>query len=418
MGTKDNSDFTRADSFPAKIEIIPLRGLAPQVITIPGSKSITNRALILAACSSGQIILKGGLWSEDTQVMTEALRKIGIEVRIFKEAEPANREFRLCGLGDRLPLGGTLENPLEIFVGNSGTSARFLAAFLCASGGGFYRLSGVPRMHQRPQKELFIALRQLGYTVLSEKEEGFLPAVIGAPRGKSTKGGACCIGQKESSQFASGLLLSARQGRWRIELEGETSPYIRMTCSMLEVFPRLGGEFQIEPDASGGSYFYAANIWAKGFPLSKPISVVDWPKTDWQADASFPDYMPLPDEISRERDLGDSIMTAIILAPLADKPIVFRDLGRLRVQECERVSALRRELSRCGARVEEIGDTLKIYPSRLHGAEIETYQDHRMAMCFTVLGLGIPGMVIKNPGCVVKSFPNFFDKVAQLRSEK
>ena len=130
MGTKDNSDFTRADSFPEKIEIIPLRGLAPQVITIPGSKSITNRALILAACSSGQIILKGGLWSEDTQVMTEALRKIGIEVRIFKEAEPANREFRLCGLGDRLPLGGTLENPLEIFVGNSGTSARFLAAYI------------------------------------------------------------------------------------------------------------------------------------------------------------------------------------------------------------------------------------------------------------------------------------------------
>src|SRR5262249_47497400 len=169
--------------------------------------------------------------------------------------------------------------------------------------------------------------------------------------------------------------------------------------------------FRIEPDASSGSYFWAAS-WLLA-PARKDTIVVDrWPGPGWQIDASFPDFLPLPAQISRHGQLGDSIMTAIILAPLQAAPTKFTDLGRLRVQECERVTALRTELSRCGAKVIERGDTLEVFPSPLHGATIESYNDHRMAMCFAILGLKVAGIKIKNPSCVKKTFPNFFQKLA------
>jgi len=159
---------------------------------------------------------------------------------------------------------------------------------------------------------------------------------------------------------------------------------------------------------------------AKNVPRTE---VVNWPESGWQMDADFTSFFKpfsaaIPIEISRKNDLADSIMTAIVMAPLHpdhSRFIKFTDLGRLRVQECERVVALRTELIKCGAKVVETGDTLTVYPSKLadlHGAEIETYQDHRMAMCFAILGLKVPGMKIKNPACVKKTFPNFFQKLA------
>lgn len=179
-----------------------------------------------------------------------------------------------------------------------------------------------------------------------------------------------------------------------------------MTRALVKVFPASGGEFQIEPDASSGSYFWAATMFGHD------VRVEHWPKSGWQIDAEFPKFQPLPKSISRQRDLGDSIMTAIVLAPFAKLPTQFTALGRLRVQECERVAALRTELAKCGAKVIEEGDTLTVYPSPLHGAEIETYNDHRMAMCFAVLGLKVPGIRIRNSACVKKTFPNFFQKLA------
>jgi 3-phosphoshikimate 1-carboxyvinyltransferase len=217
----------------------------------------------------------------------------------------------------------------------------------------------------------------------------------------------------ESSQFASALLLCASAGGWKVELAGdlEEAPYVSMTRRLMAAFPRKGGEFQIEADASSASYFYAAN-W-----LLQPgaaISVASFPKSDWQIDAAFPRFLPLPGEISRRRQLGDSIMTAMVVAPFGSGPTRFRDLERLRVQECERVAALRKELTKCGARVVEEKDDLTVFPAQggLHGAEIETYNDHRMAMCFAMLGLKIKGMRIQNPSCVKKTFPNFFQKLA------
>ena len=152
--------------------------------------------------------------------------------------------------------------------------------------------------------------------------------------------------------------------------------------------------------------------WGAALRAGAEVEVAHWPCSGWQVDEAFPRFLPLPPEVSRLRDLGDSIMTAIVLAPLEAGPIRFTDLGRLRVQECERVGALRAELVKCGAAVREEGDELLVSPSPLHGAEIETYDDHRMAMCFAILGLKVPGIRIKNPSCVKKTFPDFFQKLA------
>ncbi|MEO6035764.1 MAG: hypothetical protein ABIQ35_10955, partial [Verrucomicrobiota bacterium] len=248
-----------------------------------------------------------------------------------------------------------------------------------------------------------------------------------------------------------------------------------MTFELIKVFPKQGGTFQIEPDASSGSYFWAAsdpqleqksegstgNMFTLSGTWNSTVKVFNWPATKWQIDANFPLHLarltmhrlPLfgsqqvigiekdisqllggisreeqdPEyqkyleqfdsqhgqpKISRKNDLGDSVMTAIVLAPLCYYSMQFTELSRLRVQECERVVALRTELTKCGAKAIEEGDTLTVYPSQLHGAEIETYNDHRMAMCFSILGLKVPGIKIKNPACVKKTFPNFFQKLA------
>jgi 3-phosphoshikimate 1-carboxyvinyltransferase len=270
-------------------------------------------------------------------------------------------------------------------------------------------------MHERPQAALFDALRQLGYRI--DSPNGRLPAVIQGRAGPHP--GHCRVSIADSSQFASALLLSAPTAGWIVTPEGhgdlDDAPYVAMTSRMAEAFPRHGGRFDIEPDASSGSYFWAGDwLLRGGRPEPAGVSPVNgWPDSGWQIDARFPAYLPLRPEISREHDLGDSIMTAIVLAPFAGYPVRFTDLGRLRVQECERVAALRTELTRCGAHVVEEGDTLTVLPSPLHGAVIETYNDHRMAMCFATLGLQVPGLKIRNPACVRKTFPNFFQKLAE-----
>jgi 3-phosphoshikimate 1-carboxyvinyltransferase len=404
---------------PPLIEIVPLSRPVHAEITVPGSKSITNRALVLAALADGETTLLGALWSEDTQVMVECLQELGYMVNVAPDPnEPCNRTITVYGQGGRVPRGGTSEQPLELFVGNAGTAARFLAAMVCL-GEGAYRLLGVPRMHERPQAALFQALRELGYRIDSPNDK--LPALI---HGAGRKPGAkCTVSIEESSQFASAVLLGAKLGGWKVEVIGENaeeSPYVAMTLELIKVFPHSGGKFQIEPDASSGSYFWAAqwltHTWQAGRESPtigrSAIRVPNWPKTTWQIDTRYALSAELPLSVSRKSDLGDSIMTAIVVAPLGVAPIRFTDLGRLRVQECERVVALRTELTKCGAKVVETGDTLQVFPSQLHGAEIETYNDHRMAMCFAILGLKVPGIKIKNPACVKKTFPNFFQKLA------
>ena len=403
-------------SLPDLIEIIPLTQPVRAEITVPGSKSITNRALILAALAHSEVTLRGALWSEDTQIMVDCLQRLGFEVHVADDpAEICNRTITICGLGGKIPKAGAAA-PLELFVGNAGTAARFLAAFLCLWQG-TYRLSGVPRMHERPQAALFKALRELGYHIESEAGIDKLPARI---YGTGPRPGKCQVSIASSYQFASALLLSAGFGRWQVTIVGENadeSPYVAMTAKLIESFPNQGGTFQIEPDASSGSYFWGAGDLL-GNKEASSITVSDWPTSGWQVDTEFVRALPLPPVIARGGPLdsgviklGDSIMTAIVLAPFSSRPILFTDLGRLRVQECERVVALQTELTKCGAKVIEAGDTLTVHPSTLHGAEIETYHDHRMAMCFAILGLKVSGIKIKNPACVKKTFPNFFQKL-------
>jgi 3-phosphoshikimate 1-carboxyvinyltransferase len=401
-------------AMPDVIEVVPLERAVQAEISVPGSKSITNRALVLAALGSGETTLKGALWSEDTQVMVECLQDLGFMVNVDADPEEiCNRTITVYGKSGTVPRGGTADQPLELFVGNAGTAARFLAALVCL-GEGVYRLHGTPRMHDRPQAALFGALRELGYRIDSPNDR--LPALV---HGAGPRAGRCRVSITESSQFASALLLCASVGGWKIDITGENaeeSPYVAMTAQLRSIFYQQGGSFRIEPDASSGSYFWAVNQFSAGqAPVRHQVSVAHWPASGWQIDAQFPKYLPLPERLSRQGNLGDSIMTAVVLAPFAEKPIVFTDLGRLRVQECERVKALRIELTRCGARVEEQDDMLTVHPSKLHGAEIETYEDHRMAMCFATLGLKVPGIKIKNPACVKKTFPDFFQKLAAAR---
>lgn len=439
------------------IEIIPLKTRVKATVTVPGSKSITNRALILGALAGGETTLAGALWSEDTQVMVECLQELGFMVNVAPDPqETCNRTITVYGKSGLVHPGGTEAQPLELFVGNAGTAARFLAAFLCL-GRGVYLLHGVERMHERPQRPLFEALRSLGYRLDSANDK--LPVII---HGAGPRPGTCRVSIEESSQFASALLLSAQIGGWQVTVDGddfEEASYVRMTSKLIEAFPKAGGKFQIEPDASSGSYFWALDRldlpdlqcmeFSSQFGVdvqttySTNVTVANWPHSGWQIDQNFPEalrrfdwqiaaqmqdrWTPVEQKktmseifhegaFSRKRDLGDSIMTAIVLAPIAARgplPVRFTDLGRLRVQECERVAALRAELSKCGAKVVEQGDTLEVFHSALHGAEIETYNDHRMAMCFAILGLKVSGIKIKNPGCVKKTFPDFFQKLVE-----
>jgi 3-phosphoshikimate 1-carboxyvinyltransferase len=415
-------------ALPDVIEIVPLDRPVRAQISVPGSKSITNRALVLALLAEGETILEGALWSEDTQIMVECLQELGFMVNVEEDPdEVCNRTITVYGKGGVVPPGGTEARPVELFVGNAGTAARFLAALVCL-GQGYYRLHGVPRMHERPQAALFNALRELGYRVESPNNK--LPALLCGGGAHAAK---CRVSIEQSSQFASALLLCAGCGRWEVEISGENaeeSPYVAMTRKLIAAFPRSGGRFPVEPDASSASYFLAAGFILSFFePLhlakvqnetfperayspASAVSLRSGPVTDWQVDAAFPRFLPLPASISRQTDLGDSIMTAVVLAPFSSRAVRFTDLGRLRVQECERVAALRTELTRCGGKVIEDGDTLSVHPSRLHGAEIETYNDHRMAMCFAILGLKVPGIRLKNASCVKKTFPSFFQKLA------
>lgn len=396
---------------PPSLLIQPLAGPVHAEVVIPGSKSITNRALILAALAEGRSVLEGALWSEDTRIMVDALGQLGFHLQVEPDlAEPANRRITVEGQGGRIPRSGSQACPLEIEVGNAGTAARFLAALVCL-GQGVYRLDGVARMRERPQSALFQALRQLGYRIDSPHDR--LPACI---YGTGPRSGSCQVEIGQSSQFASALLLCSARGGWNIEVKGanaDESPYVVMTQKLCQAFPRQGGAFIIEPDASSGSYFWAARFIQNSYSdPSEGIRLARWPDSDWQVDTAFPRYWPLPSVISRQSDLGDSILTSMILAPFAGRPVSFTDLGRLRLQECERVMAMRTELNRCGIKAVESGDTLIIYPGWPHGAEIETYQDHRIAMCFAIMGLKVEGIRLKNPACVKKTFPNFFQKLA------
>jgi 3-phosphoshikimate 1-carboxyvinyltransferase len=419
---------------PDRLEIVPC-GPLDASLRPPGSKSITNRALVCAALAAGESTLRGALDSEDTRVMVECLRRLNIDV----EFEPPADTIRVEGCGGRLPAGAA-----ELFVANSGTTVRFLTA-LCTLGCGTYRLDGVPRMHRRPIADLLAALAQLGADARSENDNGCPPVVV---RADGLAGGRTVIRGDISSQFLSGLLMAAPYAKRGVEVlvDGPlvSQPYVRMTLAVMQSFgvhvdsgdllrlsipraPYHGRAYEIEPDASAASYFWAAAAIAGG-----RVTVEGLSRDALQGDVAFCDClerMGCTVEYGQRaitvrggslrgidvdmNAISDTVQTLAAVALFGDGPTTIRGVGHIRHKETDRIGDLARELRKLGAEVDEYDDGLRIVPGPLRGAEIETYNDHRMAMSLALVGLKTPGVTILNPGCTAKTYPHYFADLAR-----
>jgi 3-phosphoshikimate 1-carboxyvinyltransferase len=453
------------------LEIVPLSRPPSVAVEVPGSKSITNRALILAALTArgGACTLRGALRSEDTEIMIDCLRALG-----FRVLTEWDESLVIVGSGagvPRIPAAGA-----ELFVGNSGTTMRFLTA-VASLGHGRFRLDGVPRMRQRPIQDLLDALHQVGVEAFSENHDGCPPVVVLAD---GLAGGTVRIRGDTSSQFLSGLLLAApfAQDSLTIKVDGPlvSSPYVSMTVQMLRqwhlrgnfhldgqcddlaertilsgmarfgysperiCFHVPGGQcaeyaphslraYDIEPDASAASYFFAAAAITGG-----RVTVLGLPEKSLQGDVAFVDILadmgcrvercssgitvhgrPLHGIDVDMNAISDTVMTLAAVACFAVGPTTIRNVAHVRHKETDRLAALACELRKVGAEVDELADGLIITPKPLHGATIETYNDHRMAMSMSLIGLKIPGIVIGNPDCVAKTYPGFFADLDKLR---
>ncbi len=424
---------------PPRLTIVPYAAKLGASVRVPGSKSITNRALVLAALT-GRCVLTGALQSEDTEVMVESLDRLGFSVDADWDA--ATIAVLAPRTGRRIPA-----REAELDVANSGTTMRFLTAMV-ALGRGQYRLDGVPRMRERPIRDLLDALSQAGVRARSENDNGCPPAIVEAD---GLPGGELSIKGDVSSQFLSGLLMAApfadRDVTLRVDGPLVSIPYVAMTLTMLEQFGltathenyqvfrvpggQVGGvaEYAIEPDASAASYFLAAAAILGG-----RIEVSGLTKSSLQGDVRFADVLGqmgcqvewTPSGISVTggvlrgidvdmNDISDTVMTLAAVACFAEGPTTIRNVGHIRHKETDRLAALACELRRLGAKVEETADGLVIVPAPLQGATVETYNDHRMAMSLALVGLRVPGVVIDNPGCVAKTYPRFFEDLEALR---
>jgi 3-phosphoshikimate 1-carboxyvinyltransferase len=419
-----------------QIEIRP-SGPVNGSIRPPGSKSITNRALVCATLADGPSLLSGALDSEDTRVMVDSLRRMGIGVDVQSDGT----RMSVTGCGGDLPADGA-----ELFLANSGTSIRFLTA-LTTLGHGRYRLDGVSRMRQRPIEDLLHALRTLGADVVSENEDGCPPVVVTAD---GLRGGTATVRGNISSQFLSALLLAAPCATEDICLvvDGElvSKPYIRMTLAVMAAFgirledDRLdqfripagqcyrGQTYEIEPDASAASYFWAAAAITGGCVTVRGLS-----RDALQGDVGFCDCLermgcrveyaadgitvtgrPLRGVTVDMNAISDTVQTLAAVALYADGPTTITGVAHNRFKETDRIGDLSRELRKFGAEVEEQPDGMCIVPAPLRGATIETYNDHRMAMSLALVGLRTAGVVILNPECTVKTYPHYFDDLRRL----
>ena len=413
----------------------------------PGSKSLTNRALVLAALGQGASELTNVLFADDTLVMLENLGRLGFALQIDRPS----RSVRVMGQGGRIPAPSA-----ELFCGNSGTTLRFVTA-LCALGKGRFTLDGVPRMRQRPIGPLVDLLRNLGVRAVYEMAEGYPPITVMADH---LPGGSCRFGTSTSSQFLSAMLQVAPYARHEVRVDldrPQTSwPYVAMTMRLMDEFqltPELirdpdtgepaqiiipqgaygATQYAIEPDASNASYFMAAaalhpgsRIVIKGLGRSSLQGDVGFAEVLRQMGAEVvlgPDTISVigPDRLQGiSVDLSkmpDTAQTLAVVALFADGESTLRGLHTLRVKETDRIAALAAELQKLGATIEVDGDDLHIVPpSSLRAASIATYDDHRMAMSFALAGTRSRGVRIQDPACVNKTYPDYFQDLERLRA--
>jgi 3-phosphoshikimate 1-carboxyvinyltransferase len=436
-------------TYPEQLEIVPLAKPLNATVTVPGSKSITNRALVLAALAAPGCTVCDALRSEDTEVMVDCLKRLGWLVRADWTANTIevcrDQSHEQVEDDEWIPHGRA-----ELFVGNSGTTIRFLTALL-ALGEGTYRLDGIPRMRERPIRDLLDALKQLGVDVRSDFENGCPPVTVNA---HGLRGGRVQIKADVSSQFLSALLLVCpfARGDTTIEVAGTmvSEPYVEMTLRLLRLLglraeeeapgryrvpghqSYCGGSIGVEPDASSASYFWAGAAIAGG-----RVTVSGLTRESLQGDVRFVDVLAQMGCRVEEceagitvhggklhgadvdmNDISDTVMTLGAVACFADGPTTIRNVAHIRHKETDRIAALATELRKFGAEVEERADGLTITPHQLTGCQVDTYNDHRMAMSLALVGLKVPGVVIRNPGCVAKTYPGFWGDLAALRGER
>ncbi|HUR56915.1 MAG TPA: 3-phosphoshikimate 1-carboxyvinyltransferase [Opitutaceae bacterium] len=436
------------------LPISPFTRPARGEVVLPGSKSLTNRALILAALCQRPVTLTGALFSEDTHLMIEALSKLGFTV----DADPEARTVRVAGQGSAFNRA-----EIDLFVGLAGTAARFLTALCAAAPAGVYRIDGVPQMRKRPMRPLLDALRALGADIRCTGEEGFFPIEI---RAAGLGGGPVSIDARESSQLLSALLMVAPLARApvKVKLEGGVRwPFVRMTTKLMQQFgqPPIeestseknafsmantsryafpGATYAIEADASAASYFLALPL-VTGGRLAFPNLL-----GGLQGDARFVEVLcdaglhsetttgnrtfGAPADGTRRAvtqdfsEFSDTFLTLAAIAPLLDGPTRISGIAHTRKQETDRVAGMARELKKLGQDVLEEEGALTITPRPLRaGQTIETYGDHRFAMSFGILGChdlhgdGRPWLSIKDPACCAKTFPHFFELLESLRQK-
>ena len=440
---------------PDLLPIQPFTRPARGEVTLPGSKSLTNRALMRAALCPQPVTLTGALFSEDTHLMVEALRALGFSV----EADETALTLRVSDQKRGFSVGQA-----ELFVGLAGTAARFLTALCAAAPSGVYRIDGIPQMRKRPMKGLIEALRALGADIRCTGEEGFFPLEIHA---RGLRGGAVSIDARESSQLLSALLMVAPLAAAPVQVKlvgGVRWPFVQMTTRLMEHFGqkpvvRLSDDelavqndtrygldrdsYAIEPDATAASYYLALPLVTRGSLLLRGLR---GPGGGLQGDTQFSAVLGevgltvqtsdagVTAEFSGEKALrgvtrdfsgfSDTFLTLAALAPLLDGPTRISGIAHTRKQETDRVAGMARELTRLGQHVIETEDALEIHPRPLRVDQtIETYGDHRFAMSFGVLGShdlrgdGRPWLTISNPACCAKTFPHFFELLESLRQK-
>jgi 3-phosphoshikimate 1-carboxyvinyltransferase len=431
----------------AAIRITPCPAVVGN-IQPPGSKSLTNRALVLAALARGTSTLDGVLDSEDTHVMIEAWRKLGVRI----EGEPAKGRLSIEGCGGSLAV-----RQAELFIGNSGTTIRFLTAALSACQGQF-TLDGIERMRQRPIGDLLVALRQLGAQAqsLNSLHPDCPPVRVD---GRGLDGGTARVAGNISSQYLSGLMMAAPLARQavRLEVAGQlvSVPYVAMTARVMEAFsaevsgPASGPivieptgyratDYAIEPDASAASYFWAAAAITGG-----DVTVQGLSESSLQGDVRFCQVLQQMGNTLHSSgnslrvvggrlrgtdvdmgDISDTVQTLSAVALFAEGPTRVRGVAHNRHKETDRIADLARELRKFGARIDEHDDGLTIWPAPHEACDevvVETYNDHRMAMSLALIGLRRPGVTILNPACTAKTYPRFWEdlaKVSQARLEE
>ena len=420
------------------IEIQPIRKPLDVTIEVPGSKSYTNRALLVAALARGASTLTGALFSDDTHYMCNALQKLGVEI----DADEKRAAFDVYGNGGNIPVSSA-----ELYIGNSGTTSRSLTAYVSLGRGRFVIDGDEPMRHGRPISDLLDALTQIGVSARSQFNNGHLPVIVEA---NGLVGGRTRLDVSKSSQFLTALLLiapSARNGM-EIEVVGDLkTPYIDITLAVMEAFGvevvnenyryfRIEGgqEYQpriynVEPDASNASYFFAAAALTGG-----RVTVQHLHLDSMQGDVQFVRILEQmgcqvavsdigitvtgPRQLKGVdvdmRGISDTALTLAAIAPFADSKVTIRNIEHTRWQETDRIHAMVTELRRLGVPVIEHQDGLEISPSSITPAAIDTYEDHRMAMAFSLVGLKARGIRINDPDCVSKTFPNYFQVFEEL----